>query len=336
MFFVPESPSRHRLYCPCPRDRPPSSPTSTATATATTTSTALGEYTLTSKKIPDLHAAVVMGDYDRVESILSSLESMQDLLKSRCPMGWTPLHYAVDHNQQECAALLLRRARNLSLFFEKDKKGWTPFHHACCQSTLCMSEFLLEKGGPAQIYARENLGKTALHLVCETTCSVPMAQLLIEKSGTGAALMYTRDFVDGSTPLHLAASQGLRALPLAELLLDKGGPEFLLEKITIDGSTPLQKAFRAGSLSMVELFFRKSKLSSVSQDPCMMGVKKRLLSLMLRHEGNVQCPVCLEDFGHGEIDHIVVMNCGHVVCTADYAHLKRLDAPKCPECRNDI
>ena len=334
---VPE----RRIYCPCAPDRPPPSPT--------------GIMTVDSEKIPDLHAAVVMGDCERVERILSEFEtaaaaattgSSEDLLKSRCPMGWTPLHYAVDHNQAECAALLLSRATGRFIFFEKDNKGWIPFHHACCMNTLSMSEFLLEAGGHAQIYARENLGKTPLHLVCETTCSVPMAEFLIENSHPGSAVVYSREYADGNTPLHLAASQGMRALPLAELLIDKGGIE-LLEKTTNDGSTPLHKAFLVYSETMVELFFRKTKLllaktgggsssnSSSNNDPCK-GVKQRLLSMMMLHEGPVKCPVCLEDFADSDRNHIVVLNCGHVVCSADHARLRHADAPKCPECRKEI
>jgi ankyrin repeat protein len=173
-----------------------------------------------------------------------------------------------------------------------------------------------------------------------------MAEFLIENSHPGSAVVYSRDYADGNTPLHLVASQGMRALPLAELLIDKGGL-CLLESTTIDGSTPLHKAFLVYSATMVELFFRKSKIlaktgsssgttTTSNNDPCK-GVKKRLLSMMLLHEGPVQCPVCLEDFGDTNKDQIVVLNCGHVLCTADHARLiRQVDSPKCPECRKEI
>ena len=99
-------------------------------------------------------------------------------------------------------------------------------------------QLLLEKG--ADFGAKDNIGRTALHVACisvdESTCSsrVDIARMLLAK---GADVGATTNA--GNTPLHNACSGKEKQSELVALLLENGAK---WKRKSIDGDTPLHRA----------------------------------------------------------------------------------------------
>jgi hypothetical protein len=91
-----------------------------------------------------LHQAIVNGDVNEVESILS--RGMDVNIRNR--RNWTPLHTAVDGQQKEIVQLLLDKNADVNL---TNNNGETPIHLAVKSGQKGIVELLIEKGADLNI-----------------------------------------------------------------------------------------------------------------------------------------------------------------------------------------
>jgi len=127
------------------------------------------------------------------------------------------LHRAVKDNDVKSVMRCLDDGEDVNI---RDRDGETPLLQACANGHREIAEILLSHG--ADINARNNFGKTALH----QASSREVAELLISR-GLGVHVRCK----SGRTPLHEATKKGV-----AEFLVSQGAD---LKARDSDGRTPL-------------------------------------------------------------------------------------------------
>jgi hypothetical protein len=102
-----------------------------------------------------LHQAIVEGDIDQVQSLLSKGADVN--LKNR--MSWTPLHTAARNHQKAIVELLISKGADVNA---KNKANQTPLHFAVDRGQKDVIELLIAKG--ADVNAVGGRGDNALSL----------------------------------------------------------------------------------------------------------------------------------------------------------------------------
>jgi ankyrin repeat protein len=159
--------------------------------------------------------------------------------------GWTPLSWAVDHDNLDSLKSLIAHGAKV------DTKIWggeTALMSEASKGRTEAVKLLLEAG--ADIHAMDDTGQTALHRMMDVIHlpSKDMAELLLAKG----AEVNSKDKC-GRTPLHLAAESA--DADIVKLLLDKGAK--VDEKDDESGFTPLHHAARFGKIDVAELLIAR-------------------------------------------------------------------------------
>lgn len=102
-----------------------------------------------------LHQAVVDGDTDQVQSLISRGAD----INGKNMLGWTPLHTAVQNRRKAVAEVLIDKGADINA---KDQSGQTPLHVAVDTGQKDVVELLIAKG--ADINAASSRGENALSL----------------------------------------------------------------------------------------------------------------------------------------------------------------------------
>jgi len=96
-----------------------------------------------------LHQAIVDGDIDQVESLISKGADMN----SKNYMGWTPLHTAIQNRQKAIAEFLIDKGADLNA---KAKNEKTPLHFAVESGQKDVVELLIAKGADVNTMSGRN------------------------------------------------------------------------------------------------------------------------------------------------------------------------------------
>lgn len=174
------------------------------------------------------HLEILEQLYETVETASSqTLEKLFDTHFSTCerflgdylekPTRTPLLHLAVVRGDQDIIKILLKHKADVNL---PDKtfigNHNTPLHYAAQlkkQTRLTICQLLIEQD--AHIDIKNKMGKTPLHIACETSDEPSVAELLICLN----ANIHVRTS-HGLTPLHIAVTKG--HLETVKLLLDRG------------------------------------------------------------------------------------------------------------------
>ncbi|MCA9794314.1 MAG: ankyrin repeat domain-containing protein [Candidatus Eremiobacteraeota bacterium] len=191
--------------------------------------------------------ARVVHDHD-LEGLTRLLDEHPEVLT---PIGGRiyPLELAIETDQPEVAALLLKRGLNPNL---KDEQGETPLHRALGGRGRVL-KVLLAAGASPDLVDQE--GRTPLHRAAALGM-VEAARHLLE-AGAGPN---QRDR-EGNTPLHLAAESDEE---LVDLLLYHGAA---IEAANKEQQSPLYRATLAGKPDCVALLLARGANLAVTPSP---------------------------------------------------------------------
>ena len=188
---------------------------------------------------------------------------------SKDKFGYTPLHYAVSKNYDECVYLLLRWKANPDS--HDDTTKWSPLHMTAEENQGNIAELLCEHG--ASTNAEDEYGDKPLHYATVANSKDVIEVLL--RYGADPNVRNHQDYVplhqtsdedvagslvnhgadvsiadrEGNSSLHLAAFEGNE--PLVSFLLEKGANAELKNE---DGDTPLDYAAMSSVYSAIDCF----------------------------------------------------------------------------------
>jgi ankyrin repeat protein len=161
--------------------------------------------------------------------------------------GWTPLHWAVEHNQKDMVALLLKHKADPNARIENSYgeggTGYTPLLMATARVLPDIVDLLLASNADANL---RNDTRTPILNVMNNEDPVARLQMLKSLLQHGVALE-ARD-AKGSTPLLMAAWRADRDAT-ALLLANKAN----VNARDKDDNTPLLVAVKQGQLALTEL-----------------------------------------------------------------------------------
>ena len=151
-----------------------------------------------------IFAAIKKGDLEKVKTLL---KANPDLVFTKDPTDWTPLHYAAHWHQRDIAELLLVNKAHVNA---PASDGLQPLHCASAQGYNDVAELLLAH--IADVNAKDNNGMTPLHFAADEGHKHVVELLLYSKADVNTKTH------DGKTPLQLAGRKDV-----AELLRRHGG-----------------------------------------------------------------------------------------------------------------
>lgn len=150
--------------------------------------------------------------------------------------GWTPLIFAVNHNDEELVRMLLSAGANVN---EAENDGWVPMLFAIFRENLALSQLLLEYN--ANPYIESLQGQSPYSIAMER--------------GYNEILNYIdqwrirREQIDGLNTLLFEAAMDGHVNAIEEAL--KQGAE--VDVTNVNGYTPLIAASKAGCLDCVKI-----------------------------------------------------------------------------------
>ena len=183
-----------------------------------------------------LHFAARTGAADMVGILLNKFNYS---INTQNENGSTALHEAIVNDQPEILEILLERNADLNIL---TVDGEMPLHSAIRTASLECTRILLDRCGSAQIHAKDDWGRAALHLAVDSASEDVVRMIL----GAGASLE-DRD-AHGETALQTAVYLGNN--DLIALLLDAGAS---IEVTDTDGMTLLHCAVETDNEGMVAL-----------------------------------------------------------------------------------
>lgn len=230
----------------------------------------LSEFGSSENGVHELHAAVLRGDFELVQSLITSGDADVDIPDEE--KGVTALLLAAGKGKVQIVELLMKLGANVTL--QRGKYQMSALHCAAKGGHLAVIKVLLEADN-SNINALDGTGCTALywatrkghvkiadllldqgadtektradwrplHTAC-TRDDLAMVTLLLSK---GANVNATMEF--GITPLDFTATQG--SVEVATVLLDAGADVNNQDEKT--ATTPLHRAAIRGDLAMVSL-----------------------------------------------------------------------------------
>ena len=183
-------------------------------------------------------------------------QQIKVLLKAGVPSGqtdsrgWTPLHYAVKHRQQDVIAIRLLIDEYGLDRKAKVNNGRTALHIAAQQGHVDAIRLLIDEYGLDR-KAKVNNGRTALHIAAQEG-HVDAIRLLIDEYG----LDKNAKTITGKTALHYAVQQG--HVDAIRLLIDEYG---LDRKAKVNnGRTALHIAAQEGHVDAIRLLIDEYRL----------------------------------------------------------------------------
>ena len=190
----------------------------------------------------------------------------------------TALHKASRHGRLDIVRLLLDHKADTDL---QDDQGSTPLHLAIYHMSLQAVQLFLDHG--ANVTLRNDKGQAILHQASQHG-HPDIIQLILSRVNADAVDK------DGSTPLHLAASEA-EELSGAQLLLDHGANLGLRNK---QGQTALHLASQRGRLDFMELLLNRGAIVDVPDNDgftplhlTISKVERRAAELLLKHGADI-------------------------------------------------
>jgi ankyrin repeat protein len=263
-----------------------------------------------------LHYAMHDGDQESHKDVSRCvelfLERDADVLEAQNNRGSTPLHLAASKMSEKTVRLLIEKGASINL---QNNKMQTALHKASRRGHLDIARLLLDQ---ADVDLQDNHGSTPLHLAIYHM-SPEAVQLFLDRgadvtlqNGKGQAALHqalqrgdpdiiqlvlsranvNADALDnnGSTPLHLAASEA-EVLSGAQLLLKNGAKIDLQNK---KGQTALHLASQRGHLDFMELLLNRGAVVDVPDKDgftplhlAISKVERRAAELLLKHGANI-------------------------------------------------
>ena len=192
-------------------------------------------------KVPSLHLAAYMGDFEKVKKCLQDgigIDSQEDF-------GCTALHTAANGGNKDIVEFLIGKGATI------DAKGayydLTPLYYAALHNYEDIADLLLAKGADANAKGKDHGSFTLLnHAIWDH--SKDAVKLLIDKG----ANVNAKDNSDGWPPLFYAIWENDK--DMAELLISKGAD---VEAKDNEGLTSRDLAAREGYQDLVELLTPK-------------------------------------------------------------------------------
>jgi hypothetical protein len=151
---------------------------------------------------PMLHSAIAQGKLAPVKFLVERGDGID--INAKDSHGLTALHVSIASKTTPITDFLLSQASINVNELEENKQ--TPLHLACFLGDLEIVQKLVGRG--ANVNSNDGLNGTPLHMACHKG-HAKVAEFLI---GHGAKLDICSN-EDGSTPLHIASSEGLH-IPL--------------------------------------------------------------------------------------------------------------------------
>jgi ankyrin repeat protein len=196
------------------------------------------------------------------ERILQLLSQGADEL-ARNQYGETPLHVAVRLDQFKAVEVLLGSEKVRNNINLKDDKGWTALH-SCADSEYSDIAFMILNTGTADIYVRDNSGRTALDRAC---CygTARVVELLLAKEKENGISTIELACPDGWTPLYKAYYRGDMAI--VRVLLGHNANarrrlaygETLLHRASTDGEAEIVSVLVTQERTLLDLIDDSSK-----------------------------------------------------------------------------